>query len=241
MLVCVRDGQQSARQYDAMAPWYSAENEVGAFNAYYERPAMIALLGPLAGGRVLDVGCGAGPLTGWLVDHGADVTAMDVSPEMVRLAKRHVGGRAALLVADAGAPLPFSSDADFDLVVASLVLHYIEDWGPVLRELLRVLRPTGVIVFSTHHPTMDWEHSPDDYFAVKQVTELWRKGGRDFEVTFWRRPLTAMTEAIASSGLVIERLIEPQPVPELRARDPDAYEEIRTKPRFLFFRLAARS
>lgn len=237
MLVNVRDGQQSARQYDAMAPWYSAANEVGSFNAYYERPAMIALLGPVTGCRVLEVGCGSGPLTSWLVDHGAVVTAMDVSSGMLRLARQRVGDRAELIVADAGDPLPFASDGSFDFVVASLVLHYIEYWQPVLQEFRRVLKPKGAIVFSTHHPTMDWEHSPDDYFAVKRVTELWRKVDRDFEVTFWRRPLTAMTEAISSSGLVIERLIEPRPVPELRERDPEAYEEITTKPRFLFFRL----
>jgi ubiquinone/menaquinone biosynthesis C-methylase UbiE len=241
MLVYVRNGHRSARQYDAMAPWYSAANEDSAFNAYYERPATIALLGSVTGCCVLDIGCGAGPLTNWLVDHGAIVTAMDVSSEMLRLAKQRVGDRAAFILADAAEPLSFASDGSFDLVVASLVLHYIEDWQPILQEFRRILKAKGAIVFSTHHPAMDWEHSADDYFAVKQVTELWREVDRDFEVTFWRRPLTAMTEAISSSGLVIERVVEPQPIPELRARDPEAYEEITTKPRFLFFRLAARN
>ena len=77
------------------------------------------------------------------------------------------------------------------------------------------------------------------YFATKQVTERWHKGSGEFDVTFYRRPLTAMTHAICSSGFVIEQLVEPEPVPELRDRDPAAYEQIRTKPRFLFFRLRA--
>ena len=76
-------------------------------------------------------------------------------------------------------------------------------------------------------------------FAIKQVTERWHKGSGEFDVTFYRRPLTAMTHAICSSGFVIEQLVEPEPVPELRDRDPAAYEQIRTKPRFLFFRLRA--
>jgi hypothetical protein len=46
-----------------------------------------------------------------------------------------------------------------------------------------------------------------------------------------------MCQAIASAGLVIERLIEPQPLEELAARDPVACERLRTQPRFLFFRL----
>ena len=188
---------------------------------------------------MLEVGCGAGILTTWLVEHGATVTAFDVSDEMVALARRAVGGRASLLVADLAKPLSFAADRSFDLVVASLVLHYVEDWQHVFTELRRVLAPGGVVVFSTHHPTMDWEHSPDDYFATKQVTERWHKGSEEFDVTFYRRPLTAMTHAICSSGFVIEQLVEPEPVPELRDRDPAAYEQIRTKPRFLFFRLRA--
>jgi hypothetical protein len=46
-----------------------------------------------------------------------------------------------------------------------------------------------------------------------------------------------MAEAIASAGFVIERLAEPAPLAALADRDPAAYKVIRTKPRFLFFRL----
>lgn len=60
---------------------------------------------------------------------------------------------------------------------------------------------------------------------------------REFAVSFWRRPLTAMTEAIWASGFVIERLTGPQPVAELQTQDPGAYATLSTKPRFLFFPL----
>lgn len=166
------------------------------------------------------------------------MTAMDVSPGMLRLARDRLGDRATFVAADLAQPLTFAADGGFDFVVASLVLHYVRDWDAVLGELRRVLAPGGSVVFSTHHPTMDWPmHTPDDYFAVKQVTEVWSKGSGDFEVTFWRRPLTAMTEAISSAGFVIERLVEPRPVPELRALDPPAYEALSSRPAFLFFRL----
>jgi ubiquinone/menaquinone biosynthesis C-methylase UbiE len=234
----VTDGERAARQYDAMAEDYSADNATGSYNAFYERPATISLLGDVSGQRVLEIGCGAGPLTSWLVDHGATVTAMDVSSEMVRLARQRVADRATFVVANLEHPLAFASDGAFDLVVASLVLHYVKDWEAVLREFARVLRPGGEVVFSTHHPTMDWRlHSFDDYFAVKQVSEIWTKGSGDYEVTFWRRPLTAMTAAIAAAGFVITQLVEPQPVPELESLDPANYELLRTEPRFLFFRL----
>lgn len=233
----MKDGERTARQYDAMAAEYAAHNAESTYNAFYERPTTITLLGDVAGRSVLEVGCGAGPLTEYLVEHGAVVTALDVSSEMVRLAKARVGNRAKFLVANIEEPLSFASGSSFELIVASLVLHYIKDWESVLREFHRLLRPGGAVVFSTHHPTVDWEFSPDDYFATKLVTEVWTKGSRDFEVTFWRRPLTAMTKAIASAGFVIEQLVEPQPSPELRERSPRDYADLVTKPRFLFFRL----
>jgi ubiquinone/menaquinone biosynthesis C-methylase UbiE len=231
------DGERTARQYDAMAADYAPDNAVSPYNAFYERPATMALLGNVAGLRALEVGCGSGVLTTWLVDQGAVVTAMDVSPVMLGLARQSVGDRADLVLADLAAPLPFETAA-FDIVVASLVLHYVLDWTCALGELRRVLGPGGAVVFSTHHPTMDWALcSPDDYFAIKQVTDTWTIGGRDFEVTFWRRPLTAMCEAIADAGFVIERLVEPAPSLKVAERDAEAYQEIKTKPRFLFFRL----
>ena len=231
------DAHRTASEYDAMAEDYAKDNADGAYNAYYERPATIALLGEVQGLNVLDVGCGSGLLSSWLVDNGAVVTALDVSPAMAELARRRLGDRARVVVADIAEPLLFAA-GEFDLVVASLVMHYVYDWEAVLKEFHRVTSPQGRVVFSTHHPTMDWQlHSPEDYFAVKKVTDQWSKGTGVFEVTFWRRPLTAMCRAIAEAGFVIERLVEPWPLASLATRDPAAYEEIRTKPRFLFFAL----
>lgn len=233
----VSDAERTAREYDAMVDEYAADNSSNAYNALYERPATVSLLGEVDGSRVLDVGCGSGELSEWLVDHGGAVTAFDVSPDMVRICRERLGDRARVLVADISEPLSFAATGEFDLVVASLVLHYVRDWEAALLELRRVLTSNGALVFSTHHPAMDWLlHSPDDYFAVKQVTETWCKGGGEFEVTFWRRPLTDMCEAVRKAGFVIERLLEPEPLASLAVSDEVSYAELRTKPGFLFFR-----
>jgi ubiquinone/menaquinone biosynthesis C-methylase UbiE len=172
----VGDSERTASQYDAMAVEYTADNSDNATNAYYERPAMIDLLGDLEGSRVLDAGCGAGQLTEEMSERGAIVTAMDVSASMAELAHQRLGGRVTVLVADLAGPLTFAQDNEFDVVVASLVMHYIYDWVPVLREFRRVLARGGCVVFSTHHPTMDWPlFSPENYFATMQVTEEWEK------------------------------------------------------------------
>jgi SAM-dependent methyltransferase len=171
----MNDAEQSARQYGAMAAAYAADNDGNACNAYYERPATITLLGDVEGRQVLEAGCGAGQLTAWLIRRGAVVTALDVSPAMAQLARRAAGGQANVLVADLAQPLHFAESGSFDLVVASLVMHYLHDWDAVLAEFRRVLKPEGAVVFSTHHPAMDWQlHTSEDYFAVKQIEILGR-------------------------------------------------------------------
>ena len=145
--------------YDSLAEAYSAENEANLVNAYYERPAMLALAGDVTGRRILDAGCGSGPLFAALRDRGAIVTGFDNSAGMLELARRRLGDGADLRVADLGDPLPFP-DGTFDDVVASLVLHYLEDWGPTLTELRRVLTTGGRLIVSVDHPFAIHAHAP---------------------------------------------------------------------------------
>jgi len=229
------DSQRTASEYDAMASGYDPHNATSGANNYYERPATIALLGDVSGRRILEVGCGSGPLTEWLTDHGASVVACDVSSAMLDIARSRVGGRAELHHHDLTAPLSFVDDASVDLVVASLVFHYLRDWDAPLRELHRVLCRSGAVVMSIHHPAWDWRnHCPEDYFALLQVSEVWVE---PHPVTFWRRPLTEVTSAITDAGFVIDRLVEARPVPELEAVDPDAFRELMSSPCFMHLRL----
>src|SRR6202044_923655 len=140
-------GQAAANDYDSFAEAYSAENEASLFNAYYERPATLALAGDVAGRRVLDAGCGSGPLFAALRDRGAIVTGFDSSTGMLEQARQRLGDDADLQVAALGSPLPFP-DGAFDDVIAALVLHYLEDWEPALAELRRVLKPGGRLIAS---------------------------------------------------------------------------------------------
>lgn len=233
-----RDAVAADLAYDAMADAYATDGERNAYNALYERPATFALLGPVAGRDVLDAGCGSGPLAAQLVAGGARVTGFDVSPRMVELARARALPGASFAVADLGAPLDSLADDSFDLIAASLVLHYLEDWVAPLRELRRVLRPGGALVCSTHHPASDVELSQTgDYFATELLHDRWEKGGTTFDMRFWRRPLSAIFAAVAQAGWRVERLEEPRPLPACRELDPDAWARLSTKPAFLFLRL----
>jgi SAM-dependent methyltransferase len=157
--------------YDSFAAAYSASNESNLFNAYYARPEMIRLAGDVAGLEILDAGCGSGPLMEALRSKDAVVSGFDLSPAMVELARQRLGEDADVRVADLGAPLPYPDDA-FDLVVASLSLHYVKDWAAALAELRRVLKPGGRLIGSIIHPTVYAIVYPEaDYFALTQYSE----------------------------------------------------------------------
>jgi SAM-dependent methyltransferase len=237
-------GAQAAATYDAMAEEYDAALARGEkhYNTLYERPAIISMLPDVAGKRVLDVGCGSGPLSAWLASHGADVVGFDTSASMVRLAEQKGIERASFRVADLAQPLDFLTDSSFDVMVASLVMHYLRDWVVPLRELHRVLRADGQLLVSTHHPAGDLGLSDSgNYFQTELIHDRWDLGDKEYDVHFWRRPLTDMFAAFEQAGFRVLAFLEPQPVPECRELSPEAWQALTTRPTFAFFKLAPRA
>jgi len=198
-----------ADHYDSFAADYSAENESSLLNAYYERPAMIDLAGDVDGHRVLDAGCGSGPLSAALRAKGAIVTGFDGSPAMLELARQRLGDDAALHVADLSRPLPFADGAFAD-IVASIVLHYLRDWATPLAELRRLLKPGGRLILSVNHPIVYKLLYPDaDYFAITRYSEENTFNGQSAVLTYWHRPVSAMTDAFAAAGFRVSVISEP--------------------------------
>jgi SAM-dependent methyltransferase len=114
-------------------------------------PAFAEFAGVRRGQRALDVGCGPGALTAELVTRlGAEaVSAVDPSESFANAAReRHPGVDVRQAAAEA---LPFS-DSEFDVVLASLVVHFMSDPIAGLREMARVARPNGVVAACV------WDH-----------------------------------------------------------------------------------
>lgn len=233
------DDQPIARDaYEALAERYAALIDDKAHNAHYERPAMLALLPDVAGRRVLDAGCGPGVYTAWLVEHGADVLALDVSPKMVALARQRVGAAADIRQADLNKPLDFLDAGSFDLVLAPLVPDYVRDWGRLFGAFSRALRPRGLFVFSGGHPMYDFRFSKTGrYFDTEIVATPWYGfGGDPVTVPFFRRPLSAAFDALWAAGFVVERVVEPRPTPTFKEKEPDDYEKLMKQPGFICIR-----
>jgi SAM-dependent methyltransferase len=230
--------QRTREAYDRLAAVWSATTDEGPWNGLLERPALRALVPtPLAGATVLDAGCGAGAQASWLLEQGADVVAIDLSPRMVEETERRCGGKGRFLVADLGRPLPFEAGS-LDGITCSLALHYIEDWSVPLNSFAAALRPGGWAVISLDHPFAPPLNSQrGGYFDTELVSDTWQKA--DVEVTqqFWRRPLSAVVGAFADAGFAVDRIAEPQPSAEALRQFPDELGDIVGVPNFIVYRL----
>lgn len=224
--------------FDELAEAYAARAEIKAHNAFYDRPAMLALLPAVAGKRVLDAGCGPGIYAEWLVRHGAQVVGLDASAKMVELAQKRLQGKAQILQADLGQPLDSLQSDSFELIISALALDYVLDWPALFKEFFRVLRDKGHFIFSVEHPSdVFYDHHPSgNYFDIEQVEVVWTGLGGRVKVPSYRRPLSAMLDPLLAAGFTLERLVEPRPLPEFEKEDPDDYAKLMRQPGFICFR-----
>jgi SAM-dependent methyltransferase len=184
-------------------------------------PALRDLL-PEPGKRTLDLGCGEGRLSRFMRSLGHRVAGADASPTMVRLAASHPDHEPAV-VADAAA-LPFG-DAVFDLVVAYMCLHDMDQMPQAVAEAARVLERGGRLCASIPHPVNSagvFQGRDGDapfliegsYLDAAPADWVAERGG--IQLTFYseHRPIEAYSRALEGAGLLTEAIRE--------TRAPDA-------------------
>ncbi len=139
------DGQYRRHKANGQVGWETAE--VVEENLASLAAALQATHMP-QGGRVLEVGCGAGDLSLWLAAEGYSVQGVDISPTAVAWAREKAqarGLRAEFQVGDVTNLTGYSADM-FDLVLDGYCLHCIigQDRGAFLGSVYRVLKPGGI-------------------------------------------------------------------------------------------------
>ena len=229
-------------EWEDHAGWWQQGFTAGADPEYTEQILPLAAE-HLAGAReVLDVGCGEGQVAR-LAAAGGAARVVGVDPTWAQLVlARERGGGVGYARSDAAA-LPFPAEA-FDAVVACLIFEHIDTVDEALAEVGRVLRPGGVFLFFLNHPLLQTPGSGwiDDRILDEQY---WRIGPyliedrsleeveKDVRIPFVHRPLSRYVNAMASNGLLVERMEEPPPAPGFMAR-ADEYKQAATIPRLLF-------
>jgi len=115
------------------------------------RADYIAARAPLAGTRVLDVGCGGGLLAEALAARGATVTAIDMAPAMIETARLHAAesGLAIDYRLQDAAELALQQPHSFDVVCCMEMLEHVAEPGAFLDVLARLTRPGGAVFVST--------------------------------------------------------------------------------------------
>src|SRR5207249_10557943 len=108
-------GREYGRFTRRSAELFQQHASVSPYNSLYDRPAMLGLLGDVAGKRVLDAGCGPGLYAEELLRRGATIVGLDQSPDMIDLARRRLGDLALLHVHDLNDPLDWLEAESFDL------------------------------------------------------------------------------------------------------------------------------
>ncbi len=153
--------------FDEVAYFYDRIFPKHIFMYYLQRRLnLIKKICPDRNIKILDVGCGTGSLLHNLMKSGyMNVWGIDNSTKMVEIANNKIPGR---VIKGDMLNLPLSSES-FDLIISIVSLHHLGDLKKVkkaIREMIRVLKKSGILVI--------WEHNPYNlywYFLMKRVPQ----------------------------------------------------------------------
>ncbi len=151
--------------------------------------------------EVLDVGCGTGVMSILVLKQGAArLTCGDISEYMLgqcrkkMMAQGTVAGKVDFRQLDTES-LPYD-DESLDVVVSGMLLGLVPNQQKVVTEIARVLRPGGILAFSTHAPECWWEASDAAFRAIPKRYTL------GYRVEYWPRKGIEIQRMLVQAGLV---------------------------------------
>ncbi len=217
----------SAKQntsWGSVAKWY--DETVESEDSYQQTvilPNLLRLMDIKKGEVVLDLACGQGFFSRAFAGAGAAVVGVDISPELIAIAREKSPKEIGFHAASAEA-FPFLADGSFDKVVIVLALQNIEKMNETLAECARVLAPEGKLYLVLNHPAFripkasSWGFDEkekvqyrriDRYLSESRVPIEMHPGENPSEKTIsFHRPLQTYAKALYKSGLAIRRLEE---------------------------------
>lgn len=193
-----------------------------SINMLVDEPAIGELLPSVVGKRVLDVGCGLGHMAWALAESGAkSVLAIDPSPAMVeRAVRERAHSRVTYQV---GFAEDLAAPDEFDIVVSSMVMHFVPDMCRLAGTVHRLLVHRGVFVFSQRHPlrTCNPNNASDGEEPSWVVSHYFDESPREYRwldasVRLYHRTIQTVLNNLWNAGFSLDSLREPTPSPSTR-------------------------
>lgn len=247
-----KEEKESYKMYEEAAEYYhdfrTKINQGGWFyNELLEMPTTLSMLGNIKGKKVLDYGCGSGIYAKILHKRGAIVKGFDISNKMLDIARRD--NPTIEFKQGSGYKIPFKEQ--FDVVVAPLVLHYMEDWDKVFKEVSRVLKKGGMFIFSTDNPVFEVSKSmkiKGKKYKVLGLVDYWKE---EKHIATWINPYTkkevptpsyhktfeSIIKTILKRGFEITDYKDCFPVKKAKKLFPKEYELYTKVPKFMVIKL----
>lgn len=137
-----------------------------------DRQVMLETLANQHFDSILELGCGTGKNTSFLVEIGTNVHALDFSPGMIEKAREKVQAQnLRFSMADLTQRWPCEEEA-YDLIVCNLVLEHIQDLSFIFSEGYRVLKEHGTFFINELHPFRQYEGKKAVFDYGKGATEI---------------------------------------------------------------------
>lgn len=193
-------------------------------NDFIEQPAIKQLLPDLTGLDILDLGCGFGELSNYCLEKGAKhVTGVDISIKMLNIA--NILHPKVSFIESAMEDAQFNEN-QFDLVVSSLALHYIQNLDELIKKISIWLKPNGYLVFSIQHPMKLSRKNLTGWIKDENGNKLYWPiddyGDEGIREVFWgvdgvikyHRKFSTLMNVLAENGFYIQKVEEPESIPE---------------------------
>jgi 2-polyprenyl-3-methyl-5-hydroxy-6-metoxy-1,4-benzoquinol methylase len=208
--------------YDDIAAWYN--NWINRpLSTEVVLPTMLDLIGEIHTTNLIDLACGQGWFTRELARRGAQVTGIDISEQMIKLAQQAENAEPlgiTYLQGDLQQSYQLSTTI-YDGAVSTMALIDIPDLAAVFQTARHLLRPGGWFVFAVTHPCYE---TPRSGWTTLEDGTLARYVSHYFHEGFWlsnnnggirnrvgsnHRTLSTYLNTLLAAGFVLERVVEP--------------------------------
>jgi SAM-dependent methyltransferase len=202
-------------------------------------PTIKKLLNGIYITKAVDIGCGSGDLTIYLLEYSEKVVGIDFSPCSIRIAKELYSNSINIDFFESSVEeyVNSANEKSFSLAVANMSLMTMPNLREIANAIKNILDLGGILIATIPHPAFwpkYWGYENDNWFnynseiAIEAPFRI-SKETLEFVTTHFHRPLEYYTECFSSVGFVLEHLLEPWPNEDVMSLYPEPWEY----PRFL--------